>query len=205
MAPGPYNVPNIRTDSLCVYTNHPFATAYRGFGHEVIYPVERALDLLADELEMDPVELRIKNAIRPGDLSPTQSVMDPKTGDLPACLRRAAEMIDWDEGPRIELDDHRVRAKGISVLWKSPAMPTNTDAGLVLTFNEDGSVNVSTGIIEIGQGTYTGLAQIVAEPLRMPPEMVHIAPEIHTHDRATAASRSLFMTGRAASSPEEDE
>jgi CO/xanthine dehydrogenase Mo-binding subunit len=86
--------------------------------------------------------------------------------------------------------------------WKAPAMPTNADAGAVLTFNEDGSVNLSTGIVEIGQGTYAGLIQIVAEALRLDPERVHVAFEVETrrspHDWATAASRSLFMAGRAA-------
>ena len=87
---GPYRVPNVKADSLCVYTNHPFSAAYRGFGHEVIIAVERALDNLADRLGMDPVELRILNAISSGDTSPTCSVMDSSTGDLPECLRRAA-------------------------------------------------------------------------------------------------------------------
>jgi CO/xanthine dehydrogenase Mo-binding subunit len=166
------------------------------------------MDELALKLAMDPVELRAKNAIRSGDLSPTQSLMDPNTGDLAACLYKAAEMIGWDQGPRREVGPQKVRAKGISAFWKSPAMPTNTDAGAVLTFNEDGSVNLSTGIIEIGQGTYTGVAQILAERFGMSPDMVHIDPEIRTnrapHDWATAASRSLFMVGRAALAAAED-
>ena len=199
---GPYRVPNVRADSLCVYTNHPFATAYRGFGHEVLIPVERALDEIADRLDIDPVELRIKNAIRPGDTSPTRSLMDPNTGDLPECLRRAAKMIGWEKGIREELEDGRVRTRGISSFWKAPAMPTNADAGVILTFNEDGSVNLNSGILEIGPGTYSGLAQIVAERLQDNPERVHvnfIVRTVHSpHDWATAASRSLFMAGRAA-------
>ena len=201
-ATGPYNIPNVRADALCVYTNHPFATAYRGFGHEINFAIARAIDELAAALEMDPVDLHVRNAIQEGDLSPTQSVMDPNTGDLAACVRKAAEMIDWDEGARVQVDEHTVRAKGLAGFWKSPAMPTNTDAGAVLTFNEDGSVNLSTGIVEIGQGTYAGLIQIVAEALQMDPELVHVAFEVETrrspHDWATAASRSLFMAGRAA-------
>ncbi len=207
-APGPYNVPNIRTDALCVYTNHPFATAYRGFGHEIVYPVERAMDELAARLGMDPVVLRAKNAIRPGDLSPTQSVMDPSTGDLARCLQEVARMIDWDEGARVDLGGGKVRAKGVGAFWKSPAMPTNTDAGAVLTFNEDGSLNLSSGIVEIGQGTYTGVAQLLAERFGISPDSVHVDPEIRTHnaphDWATAASRSLFMIGRAALAAADD-
>ncbi len=199
---GPYRVPNVKADSLCVYTNRPFASAYRGFGHEVIIPIERAMDALADRLGMDPVELRILNAIRPGDTSPTRSVMDPSTGDLPECIRRAAKMIRWEEGSRIELGRNRIRAKGISCFWKAPAMPTNAGAGVILTFNGDGSINLSSGILEIGQGTYAGIAQIVADCFRDTPDKVHVNFEINTrlspHDWATAASRSLFMAGRSA-------
>ena len=72
---GPYRVPNVKADSLCVYTNHPFATAYRGFGHiEMSFAVERAMDLLAEELGMDPVELRLINAVVPGDSTPSRQI-----------------------------------------------------------------------------------------------------------------------------------
>ena len=165
---GPYAVDHVRCDSLCVYTNHPFATAYRGFGHvELAFPIERSMELLAAKMGMDPVALRLKNAIRPGDTTPTQSLMDDNTGDLPECIRRAAAMIGWEHGVRESLQDNRVRARGMGLLWKSPAMPTNTGAGAIITFNQDGSLNLHTGIMEIGQGSKTGLAQIVAERFGM--------------------------------------
>ncbi len=205
---GPYNIPNVHADSLCVYTNHPFATAFRGFGHEINFVIDRAMDELAEQLDLDPVEFRIRNAIRPGDLSPTRSIMDANTGDLAECVRQAARMIDWDAGARIEVGGNRVRAKGLGCFWKAPAMPTNAGAGAVLTFNDDGSVNLSTGIVEIGQGSYAGLAQIVAEALDISPDRVHVSFDVETrrspHDWATAASRSLFMAGRAALAAVED-
>lgn len=200
---GPYRIPNIRTDSLCVYTNHPFATAYRGFGHiEMSYSIERGMDLLAEKLGMDPLELRLKNAIQAGDRTPSNSVLDGNTGDVKECLRRAAAAVDWSAGTYSRVDEHVVRAKGVSAFWKAPAIPTFTDASAVLSFNEDGSCNLVTGAMEIGQGTLTGLAQIVAEALKMDPEMVYVVPEVMTdrsaHDWTTAASRTLFMVGRAA-------
>lgn len=200
---GPYRVPNVRCDSLCLYTNHPFATAFRGFGHiELCFAIERAMDLLAEKLGIDPLELRLINAIQAGDTTPTNSVLDENTGDLQECLRRTAELIDWQVGPRITVSDTKVRAKGIGCLWKAPAIPPNTDAGAILTFNEDGSVNLNCGTLEIGQGTHTGLAQLVAERLQCEPAQVHVTWEVVTdrspHDWATAASRSLFMAGRAA-------
>jgi CO/xanthine dehydrogenase Mo-binding subunit len=200
---GPYNIPNLRTDSYCVYTNHPFATAYRGFGHiEMSYAIERAMELLAEKLDMDPVALRRHNAIQPGDETPSQDVLDSNTGDLRECLDRVSRHIDWASGPIERVDEYRVRAKGVSCYWKAPAIPTFTDAGALVSFNEDGSVNLITGAVEMGQGIYTGLAQIVAERLRMHPDQIHVVQEVmtdrSTHDWTSAASRTLFMVGRAA-------
>lgn len=200
---GPYRVENVTCDSLCVYTNSPFATAFRGFGHiELCFAVERAMDALAAAGGFDPVELRIRNAIRPGDRSPTGSVMDSSTGDLPGCIRKAAEMIRWDEGASGTLPSGNVTGKGIGAFWKAPAMPPNTDAGAILTFNEDGSMNLSVGVTEIGQAAHTAIAQMVADRFGVSPDMVHVHTEVDTsrspHDWATAASRSVFMAGNAA-------
>jgi CO/xanthine dehydrogenase Mo-binding subunit len=206
---GPYRIPNLKTDSRCVYTNHPFATAYRGFGHiEMSYAIERTMELLAERLEMDPVKLRRLNAIQAGDTTPSQDVLDSNTGDLTACIDRVADAIGWAEGPLVHVDDHTVRAKGVSAYWKAPAIPTFTDASAIVTFNEDGSVNLVTGAVEMGQGIYTGLAQIVAERLSIHPDAVHVVTEVmtdrSTHDWTSAASRTLFMAGRAALGAVED-
>ena len=201
---GPYHVPHLKTDSLCVYTNHPFASAFRGFGHiELSYATERAMDLLAERLHMDPAALRMKNAIRRGDLTPTGAPMDENTGDLPACLAKVQERLEWDSKPhRVVEPDGKIRAKGISCFWKAPAIPTFTDAGAVLYFAEDGSATLSTGVIEIGQGAHEGLRMIVAEALKTDLDHVratrHVDTDLSPHDWATAASRSLFMAGRAA-------
>ena len=201
---GPYNVPHVKTDSLCVYTNHPFASAFRGFGHiELSYATERAMDLLAERLNMDPAALRLKNAIRRGDLTPTGAPMDENTGDLPACLAKVKERLQLDSAPhRVAQPDGKIRAKGISCFWKAPAIPTFTDAGAVLYFAEDGSATLSTGVIEIGQGAHEGLRMLVAEAMKTDLARVRTTRRVDTdlspHDWATAASRSLFMAGRAA-------
>ncbi|MDW7730188.1 MAG: xanthine dehydrogenase family protein molybdopterin-binding subunit [Bacillota bacterium] len=199
---GPYNVANVWCDSLCVYTNHPFATAYRGFGHiELAFAMERAVELLAEKAGIDPLEFRLLNAIREGNTTPTNSRMDSNTGDLRGCLLKVSEMLEWEEGNRKVLPDGKVRAKSVSVFWKAPAMPTNADGGAILTFNEDGTINLHCGVIEIGQGIKTALAQVLAEKMGIKPDQVHVVDEVNTrvapHDWATAASRSLFMIGRA--------
>jgi CO/xanthine dehydrogenase Mo-binding subunit len=206
---GPYRIPAVKADSVCVYTNHPFATAYRGFGHiEMSFCIERAMDLLAARLGMDPVELRFKNAVRPGDTTPSGSRLDANTGNLPECIRLVSRRLGWDGRGRKDLGEGRVRATGISCFWKAPAIPTFTDAGAIVSFNEDGSVNVTTGAVEIGQGILSGLAQVAAEALGIDTAKVHIAAEVSTdrspHDWTTAASRSLFMVGRAILAAVED-
>lgn len=200
---GPYKIDNIKTDSLSVYTNHPYATAYRGFGHiELSYAIERAMDILAEKLKIDPLNFRIINAIKAGDTTPTQNVLDNSTGDLKGCLNKVAERLKWSEGNYLKVTDKIVRTKGVACFWKAPAIPTNTEAGAIITFNNDGSINLSTGAVEIGQGILTGLAQIVAEEFGINTDMVHVVREIITdrspHDWTTAASRTLFMAGRAA-------
>ena len=200
---GPYRIPNLHTDSYCVYTNHPFATAYRGFGHiELSYAIERTVEMLAQKIGMDPVEFRRHNAVQKGDTTPAQDRLDANTGDLRACIDRVRHALDWEAGARTHVDNHRVRAKGVSCYWKAPAIPTFTDAAAMISFNEDATVNLVTGAVEMGQGIYTGLAQIVAERLRINPDKVHVVQEVMTdrsmHDWTSAASRTLSMCGRAA-------
>jgi len=199
---GPYRVPNVKCDSLCVYTNHPITNAFRGFGHtELSFAIERALDIMAEKLSLDPSEIRIINAIKEGDTSPTRSLMDENTGDLTECIKRTKKFLNWDEGTYIKVDENKIRAKSLTCFWKAPAMPTNTDAGAIITFNEDGSINLHTSIVEIGQGTKTGLAQILAEKFKVGLDKIHVVFDVNTkvtpHDWATAASRGLFMGGRA--------
>ena len=71
---GPYNIENIHCDSYSIYTNHCYVTSYRGFGHvQLTFPIERIIDKLALALNMDPFDIRMKNAITEGDTSPTQA------------------------------------------------------------------------------------------------------------------------------------
>lgn len=206
---GPYKLDNLKTDSLSVYTNHPFATAYRGFGHiELSFAVERAVDILSEKLGIDPVTIRLRNSIQAGETTPTQNVLDNNTGNLKECIHTVAQRLNWNNGSMRKISSTIVRAKGIACFWKAPAIPTNTQAGAIITFNNDGSVNLATGAVEIGQGILTGLAQITAESFGMDPEMVHVVRDVITdrspNDWTTAASRTLFMAGRAALNAAED-
>ena len=201
---GPYHIENVWCDSLCMYTNRPYASPYRGFAHsEVMFVFERTMDCLANKLGMDPLELRYKNSILPGHTTPTQVRLNSSmVGNLPVCIDRLKEIMQWNQGQKIELGPHKIMAKGIACIWKTSTIDTNASSGVILTFNPDGSVNVISGVIEIGTGTKTILAQIVAEKLKMDIEKVHVQMEVNTQSTPehwkTVASRGTYMAGRAA-------
>ncbi|GLC31915.1 hypothetical protein bsdE14_33250 [Clostridium omnivorum] len=87
-------------------------------------------------------------------------------GNLNSCLSKLKDMIKWDEGNRIELENGMIRAKGLSCFWKTSDSPTDAISGVVLTFNSDGSININSGAVEIGSSMKTTLAQILAEKLK---------------------------------------
>lgn len=207
---GPYNIENISIDSLCVYTNHTYATAYRGFGHiSATFAMERAMDELALALQMDALELRRINAIGPGHLSPTQSTITrSNAGDFSACLDRLSAMTDWPNRAFVRLDERRIRAMGLGCFWKAPSSKPDASSGVILTFNSDGSVNLHMAVVECGPGQRTALAQIVAQAMAMRPERVYVSPEFDTHTMPrhwkTVASMSTYMAGNAALRAAED-
>ena len=200
---GPYNIENVSCDSLSVYTNHPFVTSLRGFAHtSYTFCIERMMDKLAFALGMDSLELRHKNAIRPENTSPTQvKITLSNTGDMPKCIEKLRELINWDEGPRIELGNNKVRAKGIGCFWKTSNSPTDAESGAIVTFNSDGSLNLNCGAVEFGPGMNTTLAQILAERLNMDIKRINVVMDVDTKSSPkhwkTVASMTTFMVGRA--------
>ncbi|ANS48796.1 xanthine dehydrogenase molybdenum-binding subunit [Bacillus thuringiensis] len=207
---GPYSIEHVECDSLCMYTNHPYATAFRGFGHsEYTFVVERTIDIMANKLGMCPLEFRLKNAIKPGDMTPTQvPVTRSNMGNPKQCLERLKKLINWNKGQYIQISDRKVRAKGIAFAWKNSTTPPDAGAGAVITFNENGSVNIHCGAVEIGTGTKTVLAQMVAEKMQLKMEDIHIKMEVDTQVAPkhwkTAASRTTYLVGNAVLAATED-
>jgi CO/xanthine dehydrogenase Mo-binding subunit len=200
---GPYHIENVWCDSYCMYTNHPYAGPYRGFSHsELSFAIERTMDLLAQKLEIDPLELRYINAIKPGNTTPTRvRLTESNIGNLQKCIERLRELFEWDEGPIKELNERFVRVKGISCSWKTSTIDANAPSGVILTFNRDGSINLMSGVVEIGTGTKTILAQILAQRLKMDIEKIHVRMEVDTQTTPehwkTVASKGTYMAGRA--------
>ncbi len=199
---GPYAISNCWIDSYVVYTNKIFGTAYRGFGHlEVLWGIERAVDMMARKLGIDPVEFRRMNLLREGETTITGEPFTAGHGSPVECLDAAARAIDWGMPPAPPSEAGRVRGKGIAMLHKAPAMPTDTSCAVVIKLDEDGAADVLVSGVDYGQGTYTVLKQIAAEELKLPIGRVHVTWECDTafspYDWQTVASRFAYMGGNA--------
>ncbi len=203
---GPYEVPNVWLDAYTIYTNKPYGTAYRGFGHvEFFWGLERHMELIAVAIGMDPLEFRKKNLLKPGSVTITGELITEHTGSPTKCLDAVAKSINYgsltrEESAREKRTGRKI-GKGIATLHKAPAMPSFTATAAVVKMNSDGSVIVNVGLTEIGQGSATAVAQIAAERLRFPMAKVKVAIEKDTdkepYDWQTVASKGIILTGNA--------
>ena len=196
---GPYEVPNIKTDSYCIYTNHPVGGAMRGFGMPEMHAgLEQCIDELSLQIGMDAVEFRKLNCLKTGSTLVTGSKMHA-TG-LSTCIEKTAEAIGWGKKSPASAPNKR-RGKGLALMWKAPAMPPNAGSSAWVELAEDGTVNVGVGGQEIGQGVFTVAAQMAAGALGVPYESVRIATPVDTryspYEWQTVASRLTWSMGNA--------
>jgi CO/xanthine dehydrogenase Mo-binding subunit len=198
-AHGPYRIPHVQSDSYSVYTNTVPATAFRGFGGpQVAFAYETQLDMIAQRLSIDSYEIRMKNLLEKGESFSEGDT--PIDCDLKAGLKRVAEAIGWDtrdEGDK--KSGPKKRGLGIATAVKDGG-GTNKPANAAVKIFNDGSVLLSTGSVEIGQGMRTAFLQVVAEELSVPPEQVRVAA-LDTHytpmDKGTNASSATSIMGQA--------
>ena len=203
---GPYDIPNVRGDSYCVYTNAPIGSAMRGFGMpEIHWGIEQIMDQLAERIGMDPAAFRRRNCVRTGDTILTG--MERPAVDLGACIDSVTKAIDWENREEASAP-HKKRGKGIAIMWKAPAMPPNAGSSAIVRFNEDATVNVEIGAQELGQGAFTVAAQVAAQALGVPYEWVRISAPVDTkyspYEWQTVASRITWSMGNAVKAAAED-
>ena len=147
---------------------------------------------------MDPVELRHRNLLKPGEEFATGEIMSEAVYD--ELLDMAAEAVDWPNDARVDLGEDIVRAKGVAVILKSTITPSTSHAAVRL--DNDGSVHVLTSSVEMGQGAHTVLAQIAAQELEVDIEQVSVsAPDTAytPYDQTTSSSRTTRAMGGAVS------
>ncbi|BDU76758.1 xanthine dehydrogenase molybdenum-binding subunit XdhA [Mesoterricola sediminis] len=200
-----YDFKAIKYEPRTVYTNLPVAGAMRGYGTpQIFFALESHLDDIARKLGMDPVALRLKNLIQVGHQDPlTRNVV--RSFGIPECIRKGMEAIRWEEKRKaLGRQDGPVR-KGLGMALFAYASGTHPVAlelaGARIVMNQDGSVTLQVGATEIGQGSDTVFAQITAEVLGLPVDMVHVVTtqdtDVAPWDSGAYASRQTFVTGIA--------
>ena len=215
-AAGPYEIPNVRIEGTVVYTNNPPCGAMRGFGApQVCFAYESAMDALADRLGLDPVELRLRNALRTGSVLPTGQVI---TGTAPVrevierCravpLPPAEDTVGRDPisypggAGHVSRGESLRRGVGFAVGFKNVAYSEGFDdaaeATVTLRPAPNGPVAVvRTAAVDYGQGLYTVLAQIVRSELGVEEVVFEPASTESGSAGSTSASRQTTMTGGA--------
>jgi putative selenate reductase molybdopterin-binding subunit len=216
---GPYRLnPNIQFIADIVYTNHPPAGAFRGYGvPQGFWPLERHMEKIARELGLDPLEFRLKNALRAGELHPFSTAWsegrEPRpeyieTNGLEECVRQGRAAIGWDEkfnNPgwhTVPGQPHLRRGIGVALVMQGTAIPYLDMGGASIKMNDDGSFNLLVGATDLGTGSDTVLGQMAAEILGVPLEDVIVYSsdtDFTPFDKGAYASSTTYISGAAVS------
>ncbi len=192
MLGGWYLMPNVHIDGFVVYTNKQVCGPVRGpGGPQATFAVESHMDSIAAKLNMDPIELRLKNTPKPGD----RIVGVPKLRDvsLGETIRIAAEKIGWG---KVKLKKNQ----GIGIATGSWIEGSGPGGGAIIKVNEDGSATVHIGKVDYGTATRFGIPMIVAEELGIPVENIvvtNVDTDASPWDAGTVGSRSMLVSGNA--------
>ena len=195
-APGPYDIENVNIDSYALYTNLPPAGALRGFGiPQLVWAYESHADMIARELNIDPLDFRRKNILRNGRPQATGTIMqDAAIGEV---LERLAARMAWDK-PFERGSGTVKRGRGIAIGFKASISPTTSVA--IVNIYADGSCGVYCSTVDMGQGSDTAMAQIAAEVLMIALErvkVIHPDTDVTPYDMATLGSRTTYHMGNA--------
>jgi CO/xanthine dehydrogenase Mo-binding subunit len=201
---GPYYVPNARLEAYTVFTNNPICGAMRGYGiPQASYACEAHMDALARAINLDPLEIRIRNGLETGMQVSTGVTIREGRG-MKLCLQEAARLSGWKERKKENRQPapHLRRGWGMASIWFSIGMGRNIpdQAAATLELTQDGSVILHTGAADMGQGAHTALAQMAAEALGVCFDAVRvIGPDTdRTFDAGpSVASRQTFISGNA--------
>lgn len=205
---GPYAIPHVKADCYAVYTNNPPAGAFRGFGvTQAHFAVESMMDMLAERLGMDPVELRRKNALDVGKVTGAGQLLTESVG-LMECIERVDTEMRKRAGsrpflPRTVRDQAHIRtAWGFAVAFKNTGFGGGAvdKASAEVELFPDGTLEVRTSSAELGQGLTTVLQMIAAEELSVPASRIRVLvmdTDLTPDGGATTSSRQTYVSGNA--------
>jgi 4-hydroxybenzoyl-CoA reductase alpha subunit len=199
----PYRIPNLKYEGYSIYTNNPVRAPQRGHGAPNLrFAVESQMDMIAEELKIDPLEIRLRNARQRGEILPNGDSV--KNCGLVECILKAAETTQFKVkyGKSKSLEGQRIRkgiGMGISSYFSGSLIYPNTSAAIV-KLNDDGTVSLLTGALDIGQGVETILSQIVAEELGVSIEDIKVVAadtETTPIDIGSWISGGAYVSGNA--------
>jgi CO/xanthine dehydrogenase Mo-binding subunit len=202
----PYRLPNLKYEGYAIYTNNPIRAPQRGHGApQIRFAVDSQLDMIAEELGIDPVEIRLRNAREPGEQLPNGD--NVHNCGLKECLEKAAKHTSFKKiygrktsPPLPDTTMCRGIGMGVSSYFGGSLIYPNSSS-VVVKMNDDGTITMLTGALDVGQGAETILCQIVAEELKIPLEEIQvIAGDTETTpvDIGTWISGGAYVTGNAA-------
>lgn len=202
-ATGPYRIPHVRVNGTVVYTNGPVAGAMRGFGvPQVSFALESQLDILAEKLGLNPVELRLMNCFRQGDRTATSQVLAHEIG-MAKCLEAIEPYYKEALAAAQDFNAQNTRLKrgiGIAGMWFGPGKSKPDESEAHSELQADGTLTVWIGAADIGQGSDTVFAQIAAEELGLAIDAVTVISKdtLETPDGGySSGSRQTYMSGQA--------
>jgi CO/xanthine dehydrogenase Mo-binding subunit len=201
---GPYAIPNVKTDVYGIYTNNVPGAAFRGFGApQALFMAESQMNKLAEKLGMDPVEFRLKNALRDGDTLDVGTPV-PTPVSIVKCIESARDQFNWKKKLK-KTQPHLVRGRGFAAGFKNVGFSFGYQENCWAKVEIHGNGKIERAVVhhagaEVGQGTHTVMIQMAAHALGIPSNKV----EIRTSDTAkqgnsgsVSASRMTFMAGNA--------
>jgi len=201
----PYRLPNLKYEGYAVYTNNPVRAPQRGHGApQLRFAVESQMDMIAEELGIDPVEIRLKNARVSGEQLPNGDNLH--NCGLIECIQEASEHTQFKQKHGVNRkrhidNDHIRRGIGIGVsAYFGGSLIYPNSSSVTVKMNDDGTATLLTGALDLGQGAETVLCQIVAEELKIPVEEIQvIAADTETTpvDIGSWISGNTYVTGNA--------
>lgn len=201
----PYRIPHVKYEALRVYTNNGFCGAMRGHTiPQICFGRESQLEMIAEELGIDPIEIRLKNACQAGETTPNGFRLT--TFGFTECIEKVLDGSGWRE-KRGKLAKYRGIGIGCGSLISGARIMGHSASTAELRVREDGAVFLSTGSTDVGQGADTVLSMIAAEILGVRVEDVRFAmvdTDITPVDPGTFSSRVTFWTGHAVKRAAED-
>lgn len=205
---GHKSIPLYQTDAFrfrydVVYTNHMSAGAYRGYGAtQGIFAVESMVNRLADRLHMDPSEIRYMNMTHEGDVMPAYYGETANSCKLEECLKKASEMIGWQDKPlRRVMPDGKIRGLGMALAMQGSAISGLDVGSVTIKLGDEGFYNVIIGCTDMGTGCDTIIAQFVADTLETDIDNIAVYgvdTDTSPYDSGSYASSTTYLTGMAA-------